>query len=86
MWTELEELMQEEQTHNLLKLPRMVEGIQPQGPPEVAVFPRCNNVHIESYRRMATDPPLVDPRGEKLLGPREEGDATPGATYYMTVN
>ena len=64
----------------------MVEGIQPQGPPEVVEFPRCNNASIEWNRRMPADPPLVDPKGEKLLEPPEGEDATLEASDPGTDN
>ena len=48
------------------------------------MFLRCNNAGIECYGRMPADPPLVDPKGEKLLGPSEGEDATLEATDPMT--
>ena len=35
---------------------------------------------------MPTDPPMVDPKGEKLLGQCEEEDATPEATDPVIDN
>ena len=49
-------------------------------------IPRCNNAGIEWYWRMPTDPPLKDLKGEKLLEPPEEEDATPEATDPGTDN
>ena len=50
------------------------------------MFPRCTIAGIEWYRKMPADPPLVDPKGKKSLGPCEEEDATPEATNLMTDN
>ena len=50
------------------------------------MFPRCYTAGIEWYGRMPTDPPLVDPEGEKALEPSEGGDATPEATDLGTDN
>ena len=55
-------------------------------PPEIVAFPRCNNVGIEWYGRMPADPPLVNPKDEKLLGPSEQEGATPEATDPKTDN
>ena len=65
--TELEELMQEEETHNLPETSKDCWRHSTPRSPEVVVFPRCNNASIEWYERMPADPPLTDPKGKKLL-------------------
>ena len=64
----------------------MVKFIQPQGPPEVVEFPKYYNADIEWCGRMPTDPPLVDPRVEMLLGQCEDEYATPEETNHVTDN
>ena len=68
--------MQEEETNNLPDT--FKDGWRHSTPwsPEVVEFPRCNNAGIEWYGRIPTDPPMVDPKGEKLLGQCEEEDST----------
>ena len=83
MWTELKELIQEEETHTLPECPRMVESILPQGSQRVD-FPRCNNDEIDWYMKMQTDPPQVDPKVETLSELCEEEGATLEPTFPMT--
>ena len=54
-------------------------------PPEVVDIPRCNNTDIEWYQMMPADPPLVDPKGEKLLQPPEGEDATLGQIIGLHI-
>ena len=60
--------MQEGKDITYLIYPWMVESIQLQSPPEVVEFLRCNNADNEWYRRMPTDPTLVDPKVKSCLG------------------
>ena len=46
----------------------------------------CNNAGIEWYGRMPTDPPLVVPKGKRLLEPSEGEDASLEATHPGTDN
>ena len=54
--------------------------------PEVVEITVCNNAGIQWYGRMSTDPPLADPKGEKLLEPPEGEDATLEASDPETDN
>ena len=68
-WTELGELMQEEDTYNSLNMSKNVERIQPKTS-RGSQFPRCNNANIDLYVIqlivMPTDPCLVNPKVEML--------------------
>ena len=64
----------------------MVEGIQPQGPPQVVEIPRCTNAIIAWNEKMPAGQPLEGPKGEKLPEPPEREDATPEAPDPRTDN
>ena len=69
-----------------LKHPRIVEGIQPPGPPEIVEIQRCNNAGIEWNKKMPAGPTLEGPKGEKLPEPPEGEDVTLEASDPRTDN
>ena len=76
--------MWEEETHNSPETSKNGCRHSTLMPLEVVEIQRCNNVGIEWYSRMPTDPPLVAPKGKKL--PPEREDATLEATDPRTGN
>ena len=78
--------MWEEETRNLPEMSKDDSRHSTPRLPEIVEFPRCNNAGIEWYRWMLVDPPVVGPKGKKLLEPSEGEDATPEATSPGTDN
>ena len=83
-WTDLEELVQEKERLTLPVTYKDACRHSTPRPQEVVESPRCINAEIEWYWRMITDAPLVDPKGERLLGQYEEEDAIAEAMDPMT--
>ena len=54
--------------------------------PEAMDFPRCDNVGIDCYMRMPTDPPLVDLKAEMLPEICEEEGATLEPYFPLIVS
>ena len=79
-------MIQEEETHNLPDTSKDGWKHSSPKPPVVVDFPWYNSARIEWYGRLPTDPPLVDPKGEKPLGLCEREDATLDAADHMTNN
>ena len=68
-----------------LLCPKMNESIQSQDS-QIVDSPRCNNIDLNCYVWLPTDPPLLDPKVEKVCELCQEEDAILEATFSLIDN